>query len=172
MSQARQPHGLRGPAPRTGLPAHMSAAPEAVAAREERIRELDKTCRRLSLELARRRGRELYDAAPAESSGLRVHENTIGSGAIGDDVRAEAQSYAASPRAVYLAFSRDPASILLAVSPDAALDAGAVLRKALAASGGRGGGNAALAQGSAPGAEALDLTVAAIRGAVGSVRLT
>lgn len=171
VRRARADYDALGRIART-LDTAMSAAAEAVAAREERIRELDKTCRRLSLELARRRGRELYAAAAADASGLRVHENTIGSGAIGDDVRAEAQSYAASPRAVYLAFSRDPASILLAVSPDAALDAGAVLRKALAASGGRGGGNAALAQGSAPGAEALDLTVAAIRGAVGSVRLT
>jgi len=144
----------------------MADAPAVVAAQQERIKELDKTCRRLSIELARRRGRELYDAAAAAPSGLRVHENALASGSIGDDARTEAQSFTAMPRAVYLAVSRDPAAILLAASPDAGIDAGAVLKLALAAAGGRGGGNATMAQGSVPSAEALDAVLAAIRRAV------
>jgi alanyl-tRNA synthetase len=58
-------------------------------------------------------------------------------------VRAEAQSFTASPRAVYVAASRDPAAILLAVSADAGLQAGTVLKQALADAGGRGGGSPA-----------------------------
>jgi alanyl-tRNA synthetase len=150
----------------------MADAPAVVAAQQERIKELDKTCRRLSIELARRRGRELYDAAVAAPSGLRVHENALASGSIGEDARTEAQSFTAMPRAVYLAVSRDPAAILLAASPDAALDAGAVLKQAVIATGGRGGGNATMAQGSVPSTEALSTALSAIRRAVSSVPFT
>lgn len=149
-----------------------AAVPDAVAAQQERVKELDKTCRRLAIELAKRRGRELYETAAATASGLRVHENMMASGSLGDDVRAEAQSFTASPRAVYVAASRDPAAILLAVSADAALQAGTVLKQALADAGGRGGGSTGMAQGSVPGAEALDAALASIRGVVNSVRLT
>ncbi|MCE5310898.1 MAG: DHHA1 domain-containing protein [Acidobacteriales bacterium] len=150
----------------------MAATPDAVTAQQDRLKELEKACRRLAVELAKRRGRELYETAPVTASGLRVHENVIASGSLGDDVRAEAQSFTASPRAVYLAASRDPAAILLAVSADAGLQAGAVLKQALAAAGGRGGGSTGMAQGSVPGAEALDAALAAIRDVVNSVRLT
>jgi alanyl-tRNA synthetase len=168
VRRARAERDALGRIART-LDTAMADAPAAVAAQQERIKELDKTCRRLSIELARRRGRELYDAAEAAPSGLRVHENALASGSIGDDTRTEAQSFTATPRAVYLAVSRDPAAILLAASPDAALDAGAVLKKAVTAAGGRGGGNATMAQGSVPSVEALDTALAAIRHAVSSV---
>ncbi len=171
VRRARTDHDALNRIARTlGTP--MAAAPDAVAAQQERLKELDKTCRRLAIDLAKRRGRELYETAATTVSGLRVHENVIASGALGDDVRAEAQSFTASPRAVYLAASRDPAAILLAVSSDAGLQAGAVLKRALAAAGGRGGGSAGLAQGSVPGAEALDAALTAIRGVVNSVHLT
>lgn len=165
VCRARADRDALGRIART-LDTAMADAPAVVAAQQERIKELDKTCRRLSIELARRRGRELYDAAAAAPSGLRVHENALASGSIGDDARTEAQSFTAMPRAVYLAVSRDPAAILLAASPDAGIDAGAVLKLALAAAGGRGGGNATMAQGSVPSAEALDAVLAAIRRAV------
>jgi alanyl-tRNA synthetase len=171
VRRARADYDALGRIART-LDAAMVEAPAAVAAQQERVKELDKTCRRLSMELARRRGRELYEAAEATPSGLRVHENALVSGSIGDDVRTEAQSFTAAPRAVYLAVSRDPAAILLAASPDAALDAGAVLKQAVTAAGGRGGGNATMAQGSVPSTEALDTALAAIRRSVDSVRFT
>jgi alanyl-tRNA synthetase len=171
VRRARAERDALGRIART-LDTAMADAPAAVAAQQERVKELDKTCRRLSIELARRRGRELYDAAPIAPSGLRLHENALASGSIGDDARTEAQSFTASPRAVYLAVSRDPAAILLAASPDAALDAGAVLKQAVTAAGGRGGGNAAMAQGSVPSTEALDTALAAIRRAVDSVPFT
>jgi alanyl-tRNA synthetase len=171
VRRARSDYDALGRIART-LDTAMASAPDTVAAQQERIKELDKTCRRLSVELAGRRGRELYDAIQAAPSGLRVHENDIASGSIGDDVRAEAQSFTAQPRAVYLAFSRNPAAILLVVSKDAALDAGSVLKAAVTAAGGRGGGNATMAQGSAPSAESLDAALAVIRRAASSVQFT
>ena len=80
-----------------------------------------------------------------------------------EEARAEAQSFTAGGRAVFLAFAESPPSILLACSTDSGFHAGDLLKSALAAAGGRGGGNAALAQGSAPSKEALDQLVQSLR---------
>ena len=72
-----------------------------------------------------------------------------------DEIRAEAQSFTAAGRAVFVALCAEPPSILLCVSPDAPIQAGAALKPALQAVGGRGGGNAVMAQGSVPSAAAL-----------------
>jgi alanyl-tRNA synthetase len=56
---------------------------------------------------------------------------------------------------VFLATAEQPPSVLLAVSADAGLHAGNLLKAALANAGGRGGGNARLAQGSLPSEKAL-----------------
>jgi alanyl-tRNA synthetase len=141
----------------------VAAAPGAVAAQQERIKELDQTCRRLSLELARRRGREIYESSSVAASGLRLHENIFTAGAIGDDTRAEAKSFTSLPAAVYIAASREASTLLLAVSAGAGIEAGPLLKKVLSAAGGRGGGNATMAQGSVADNEALDAALAAIR---------
>jgi len=141
----------------------LDAAPELVAAQQARLKDLDKNCRRLAVELARRRGRELYEATPVAPSGLRVYENTSQSGPLDEATRAEAQAFTASPGAVYLAASRQPAALLLSVSAGVQLDAGAILKQVLSEVGGRGGGNAAMAQGSAPDGEALEVALEAIR---------
>jgi alanyl-tRNA synthetase len=138
--------------------------PELVAATLEQAREADKARRKLALELAQRRGRELH-AAAAETAGLRRHVERIGTGAIGDETRALAQSFTALPRAVFIAVSGSPPAILLAASEDSGIHAGDVLKARLAAAGGRGGGNAQLAQGTLPGREALEALVEALAGA-------
>jgi len=56
---------------------------------------------------------------------------------------------------VFLAVSRNPAAVLLATSADSGIHAGDRVKTAVAAAGGRGGGNQALAQGSLP--ETADL---------------
>jgi len=141
----------------------LDTAPGLVAAQQARIKELDKTYRRLAVEQARRRGRELYEATPVAPSGLRIYENTSQSGPLDEVTRAEAQAFTASPGAVYLAVSRQPAAVLLSVSSGVQLDAGAILKAVLAEVGGRGGGNATMAQGSAPDGEALEAALQAIR---------
>ena len=54
-----------------------------------------------------------------------------------------------------------PPTVLIATSADSGVDAGAVLKTALAATGGRGGGSPRLAQGTAP-EESLEGVVTAL----------
>ena len=67
-----------------------------------------------------------------------------------EELRAIAQSFTAQPKAIFLAALAEPPSVLLAASEDSGTDAGKALKAALAACGGRGGGNARMAQGSVP----------------------
>jgi alanyl-tRNA synthetase len=73
-----------------------------------------------------------------------------------EEVRALAQSFTAQSKAVFVAALTEPPSVLLAVSQDAGIDAGKVLKAALAEVGGRGGGTARMAQGSVADAASLD----------------
>jgi alanyl-tRNA synthetase len=130
----------------------MESAPTLVASQAERIKTLEKSSQRLATELARREGRELYAATEPDAGGLRrVTER----GAIDEVIRTRAQAFVAGERAVYLAVCENPPSFLLAVSTDSGMDAGALVKAAVAAAGGRGGGNRTLAQGSVPTVEAL-----------------
>jgi alanyl-tRNA synthetase len=54
--------------------------------------------------------------------------------------------------------------VLLAASADSGVDAGKLLKAALAEAGGRGGGNARIAQGSVPDAALLDALAAKLGG--------
>ncbi|WP_321473169.1 alanine--tRNA ligase-related protein [uncultured Paludibaculum sp.] len=126
-----------------------------VAAQLESARETAKLCRKLGLEVAAYRGRELYTQTTASADGLRRFLDQRASGALDDEVRAVAQNFCAQPRALYVAASAQPAAILVVVSADAGLHAGNLLKQALAQVGGRGGGNAQMGQGSLPSAEAL-----------------
>lgn len=136
---------------------------EAAALAEKQARELqtvERARRKLAAELAGYRGRELYAATVPEASGVRRALKRLPKGAIDDELRAMAQSFTAQPKAVFLAVIEDPPSVLLAASRDAGLHAGEALKTALARAGGRGGGNPALAQGSAPSREALEQALA------------
>jgi alanyl-tRNA synthetase len=81
-----------------------------------------------------------------------------------DELRALAQGYTAQPKAVFVAASDSPPAVLLAVSEDAGLHAGNVMKAAVARQGGRGGGNALLAQGSVASVELLGLLLADLAG--------
>ena len=122
-------------------------APAWAAAQIARVTALEKANLRLAAELARREGRELWVAtAPGPDGIRRVTER----GAIDDATRARAQAFCAEGRAVFLAISQDPPAVLLAAAPDSGVHAGERVKAAVTAAGGRGGGNAALAQGSVP----------------------
>ncbi len=123
--------------------------PAFLTAQIEKTKTLEKNCQRLSTELARREGVELHAAtAPGEDGIRRVVEK----GAIDDAVRTRAQAFIAGGKAVFLAVSEDPAAVLLAASADSGVHAGNRVKEAVAAVGGRGGGNQALGQGSVPAA--------------------
>ncbi len=121
-------------------------APLLVAAQQERLQNAEKTRARLAADLAKNEGRELWRNAQPGPSGRRVAIRNVP--AFTDEVRALALSFATGEAACLIAIAADPPGILLAVSPDSGIHAGNVLKAALTKHGGRGGGNAVLAQGS------------------------
>jgi alanyl-tRNA synthetase len=134
--------------------------PALVQAQVEKAKTLEKSLARVSAELAQREGRELYAAAAPDDSGLR---RVTQRGAIDEAMRARAQAFTAGSKAVFLAVSENPPSVLLAASPDSGVHAGDRVKAAVASAGGRGGGNQAIAQGSAP-ADKLETCVGALLG--------
>lgn len=113
------------------------------------------------------RASELYAKARAETgSALAICLERRAQGSL-QDLRGLAQGYVAHAQAVFIAVLEQPASVLLATSTDTAVDAGGLLKGALARAGGRGGGSARLAQGTVESAAALDSVVADVRAGLG-----
>ncbi|MBS1871902.1 MAG: hypothetical protein JSU00_01720 [Acidobacteria bacterium] len=134
-------------------------APALAAAAAQRNLELEKAYRKLALETAERQGRDLYaSTAPGEDGVRRITRN----GKIDDELRALAQAFSAGSKAVLLAICEDPPSLLMAASKDAGVHAGNVVKAAVTAQGGRGGGSPVMGQGSVPSKEALQAAVSAI----------
>ena len=127
-------------------------APEWIASSAARLKALEKSSLRLASELATREGRELHASTAPSSDGLR---RLAQRGSIDDAMRARAQAFTACGKALFLAVSDAPPSLLLAASSDSGVHSGDTLKPILAAAGGRGGGNANLAQASLPSPEAL-----------------
>jgi alanyl-tRNA synthetase len=133
---------------------------ELPAVLETRASELSHALKRereLQQSLDELRAREQYAQAIARSpSAPRVclFERRPNGGL--QDLRGFAQQVAAQPRGVFVASVAEPAALLIAAAEDSGIDAAALLRSALTAAGGRGGGSARLAQGSAPSVEALE----------------
>jgi alanyl-tRNA synthetase len=127
----------------------------AAAAHLETTRAADKAHRKLEVELAAYQGRELYAATAPGSDGLRRYTRRLERGGL-EELRALAQSFTGQPKSVFVAALNDPPSVLLAVSADSGIDAGRVLKAALAETGGRGGGSPRVAQGSVGRLELLD----------------
>lgn len=135
--------------------------PQVAAAQLEAVRDADRLKRKLDAELARYQGRELYEATAPDATGIRRAVRRLPKGTL-DDVRALAQSFTAQPKAVFAGVIEQPPAVLLAASADSGLDAGKTLQPLLAQAGGRGGGNARMAQGSVPEREALEGVVRAL----------
>ena len=142
---------------------YSAAAEELPGLLEAQRKEMKDTLsahRELAAELDTRRGRELYQAASPDAAGLR-RVVVRGESSPMERLRGLAQAVTALPKAVFIAAAAEPPAVLLASSADSGVDAGRALRAALEKVGGRGGGNARLAQGSAP-AGALDAVVEAL----------
>jgi alanyl-tRNA synthetase len=134
--------------------APLDEVPAMVAAQLETARAGDKARRKLELDLAAHEGKELYLATAPGADGIRRVTRRVVKGSL-EELRAIAQNFTAQPKAVFIATLADSPSVLLAASADAGIDAGKVLKAAIAEAGGRGGGNARIAQGSV--AEAAEL---------------
>lgn len=129
-------------------------APSLVEAQREKLEETDRARRRLATELAQASGRSLFAETAPSPDGVRRVVRQVES--LADESRTEAQSFASAGPAIFLMASEKPPSVLLAVSKDSGVHAGDLLKRALSSVGGRGGGNAVLAQGSLPSKQALD----------------
>ena len=132
----------------------LDEVPAAVAAQLETARAGDKARKKLELDLAAYRGRELYDRTAPSHDGVRRATERLDRGSL-EELRAVAQNFTAQGKSVFLASLADPPSVLLATSADSGVDAGQLVKAAVTAAGGRGGGNARMAQGSVPSPEAL-----------------
>ena len=134
-----------------------------VAAQLEVAKAGDRARRKLELDLAAYQGKELYGAMVPGTDGMRRAVQRLDRGNL-EDLRAVAQNFTAQTKAVFVATLKDPPSLLLAASADSGVDAGKLLKAALTEAGGRGGGNARIAQGSVPDAGLLDGLVAKVSG--------
>ena len=126
-----------------------------LAAQMEAARAAEKVQRKLELDLAAYRGNELYRNTDPGSDGFRRVTQRSARGNL-EELRAVAQNFTAQPKAVFISVLEEPPSILFAVSADSGIDAGKALKAALTEAGGRGGGNARIAQGSVPEAGLLE----------------
>ncbi|HET8625200.1 MAG TPA: alanyl-tRNA editing protein [Gemmatimonadales bacterium] len=146
------------------LSAQSSAAPEDLPGILESQRAELKAAaaaRREAVEsLAGYRAREMYQATAPDAAGLR--RAVVRDASALEPARVLAQAFTALPRAVLVVLVASPPSVLLAASADSGVDAGARLKAALSAAGGRGGGSPRLAQGSVPDAAALAGVVTAL----------
>jgi alanyl-tRNA synthetase len=132
----------------------LDEVPALIATQLETARAAEKARRKLELDLAAYRGKELYEATAPGPDGIRRVTRRAERGSL-EDFRAIAQSFTAQPKAVFLASIDGPPSILLAVSEDSGIDAGKSVKAALAEAGGRGGGTPRMAQGSVANRELL-----------------
>jgi alanyl-tRNA synthetase len=142
--------------------------PALLEARAGELQQALKRERELQQQLDEYRARELYAAALARSPGAErvwMVERRQSGGL--QELRGLAQQYAALPRAVFIAALEQPPSLLIASAEDSTVDASVLLRGALTAAGGRGGGNARLAQGSAPTVTALEQALSAVTAQLG-----
>jgi len=139
--------------------ASFEEAPSMAAALIESARSGEKAIRKLELELAGFRGKELYAATAPGPDGVRRVVQRAQRGNL-EDLRAVAQHFTAEGKAVFVAALEEPPSVMLAASADAGVDAGKLLKTALTAAGGRGGGNGRIAQGSVPDVSRLDAVLA------------
>jgi alanyl-tRNA synthetase len=146
LDRARRDYEALAAAART-FSTPLDEVPARVAAQTTALQESEKARVRLAAAVAREAGRRLYE----EGGNVARREVPV----IDDEVRALAQGFTSGANARLLVIAANPPSVLLAVSADAGIHAGNELKAVVSQLGGRGGGNATLAQGSLPGADLL-----------------
>jgi len=109
------------------------------------------------------RAREMFEATAPDANGRRRIVERRSDGTV-DELRSLAQPLLALGDVLFIGTLAAPPTIVVASADSGphALDAGAALKKLLADHGGRGGGNARIAQGTVPTVDALDAIVLAL----------
>ncbi len=143
--------------------AGLDDAPALAASTQRDLVELRARETRLVAELAGYRARSAWAAATPDVHGIRVIVERAAHGGV-DTLRPLALAVASLERSVFIGTSEEPPSVIMAASKDSAVEAGPRLKAALAAVGGRGGGSAALAQGSVPSVAQVSQVVNALIG--------
>jgi alanyl-tRNA synthetase len=138
------------------LTASIDEVPALVAAQATRLKDAEADARKRGEELAKYQARERYDAAPPDSNGIRRVTETASSM---EPLRAMAQALSALSKATYAGIVVSPPGIVFAASADSGVNAGELLKAALTANGGRGGGSPRVAQGTVADAAALQRVV-------------
>lgn len=133
--------------------------PTLVAAQSDRLRVAESDRRKLGDELARLQFRELYEAATPGTGGIRRITQQCPDI---DQARALGQAAGAFSKLVFVATAASPPAIVVAASEDSGVNAGAVVKAALTANGGRGGGSPRLAQGTVADAASLSCVTQAV----------
>jgi alanyl-tRNA synthetase len=138
--------------------------PILVPARQLEFKLLRERLAKLEDEIAASRLGALVQATAPDADGVRrlSHRVTDESPAM---LRAMAQAVGALERVLFVAVAPTPPTIYFATSADSGIDAGGRLKPALGAVGGRGGGSARAAQGTAPTHPALADIAATLLGA-------
>ena len=138
------------------------SAPDLVSAQSHQAKENEQARRRLERELARYRAVEMHAAATPLESGLRLI--VVENGESIDQLKVLGQALLDRENVVFAGTTKEGA-LLVAASEDSGHDAGSILREALTAVGGKGGGSPRLAQGSVAAGKAGD-AMSFIRGAL------
>lgn len=129
-----------------GGSAAIDEVPVMVGSLRDQIKAAQSARKTIVEELYRYRAVELIGVAPVGADGIRRIRVQLGNATV-EELRGVAQAVSGHPRTFFAGTLPEPATLLLATSADSNLDAGALLREALVKLGGRGGGNARIAQG-------------------------
>jgi alanyl-tRNA synthetase len=132
-----------------------------VPARQAELKTARDQVTKLEQEVAVSRIRALFAAAAPAADGLR-RMTYRGQDESATMLRAMAQAVALLERTLFVAIGGSPATIYFATSADSGVDAASRLKSVLAAAGGRGGGSARVAQGTAGTVEVLERIVAEV----------
>jgi len=141
---------------------NVDQAPATARAQAEALRDALGSVERLTKDLAALRAESLVAAAAPDARGARWIVQRV-PGKV-DELRALALAVAERPGGVFVALGAEPPAVLVAAAADSGVDAGAVLKGALAQVGGKGGGSPRLAQGKVPNEADLDRVAALLRG--------
>ena len=148
-----------------GLAAAQSATaeelPALIEAQRAELKASAAARRELEEMVADYRARELHASAAPDSKGHRLTVVREAHGPV-DRLRALAQAYSRLPGGIFVGAVEDPPGVLVAAAADTDMDAGRALKAVLERHGGRGGGNARLAQGSVKHPAALDAVISAV----------
>ncbi len=140
----------------------LDEVPQLATKQKSALLEAEKSLRTLQRAAAEREAQTRHAATAPDAQGRRYLVLALPD-AMDDATRTLALGFAALPGGVALVTAAGSRTVLLAAAPDTGLDCGVVLKAALAAAGGRGGGQPTNAQGTVPDAESLARVTADLR---------